>query len=134
MPGYKSDSKFAENAEEVGGAADAAPAADAVPAADAAPAAEGQGGGRRRRRRTRRKGKKSRKSRKGKKSRKARKTRRKGKRKRGLNPYFKLMLAAKKKGAASFKYKGKTYKGRKHNRLGMIYKKAYINLLYSNNI
>ena len=119
MPGYKQSSKFAENAEEVGGKpADAAAEAPVEDVPD-----KGQGGGRRRRRRTRRKGKKSRKSRKGKKSRKARKTRRKG-RKRGLNPYFKLMLAAKKKGAASFKYKGKTYKGRKHNRLGMIYKKA----------
>ena len=52
------------------------------------------------------------------------KTKKKRGKKRKLNPYFKLMLAAKKKGAASFKYKGKTYKGRKHNRLGMIYKKA----------
>jgi hypothetical protein len=34
------------------------------------------------------------------------------------------MLKAKKAGAASFKYKGKTYKGRKHHRLGMVYKKA----------
>ena len=39
-------------------------------------------------------------------------------------PFFKLMLDAKKKGLASFKYNGKTYKGRKHKRLGMIYKKA----------
>ncbi len=45
-------------------------------------------------------------------------------RKRKLNPFFKLMLDAKKKGLASFKYNGKTYKGRKHKRLGMIYKKA----------
>ena len=73
-------------------------------------------GGRRRRRKGR-KGKKSRRTR------KKRKTRKKGK-KRGLNPYFKLMLNAKKKGLASFKYKGKTYKGKKHHRLGMIYKKA----------
>ena len=70
-------------------------------------------GGKRRRRR----GKKSRKTR------KKRRTRKKGK-KRGLNGFFKLMLSAKKKGLASFKYKGKTYKGRKHHRLGMIYKKA----------
>ena len=34
------------------------------------------------------------------------------------------MLAAKRKGLGSFKYKGKTYKGRKHARLGMIYKRA----------
>ena len=45
-------------------------------------------------------------------------------RKRKLNPFFKLMLDAKKKGLASFKYNGKTYKGKKHKRLGMIYKKA----------
>ncbi len=44
--------------------------------------------------------------------------------KRKLNAYFKAMLSAKKSNAASFKYKGKTYKGRKHNRLGMIYSKA----------
>jgi len=69
-------------------------------------------------RRKRRKGKKS----KSKRTRKKRKTR-KGK-KRPLNAYFKLMLNAKKKGLASFKYKGKTYKGKKHNRLGMIYRKA----------
>ena len=68
-------------------------------------------------RRRRRKGKKSRKTR------KKRRTRKKGK-KRGLNGFFKLMLNAKKKGLASFKYKGKTYKGKKHHRLGMIYKKA----------
>jgi len=52
------------------------------------------------------------------------KTKKKKGKKRGLNPYFKLMLAAKKNGDASFKYKGKTYKGKKHPRLGMIYKKA----------
>ena len=44
-------------------------------------------------------------------------------RKRKLNPFFKLMLDAKKKGLASFKYNGKIYKGKKHPRLGMIYKK-----------
>lgn len=71
-------------------------------------------------RRRRRKGRKSKKSRR---THKKRKTRKKGK-KRGLNTYFKLMLNAKKKGLASFKYKGKTYKGKKHHRLGMIYKKA----------
>ena len=48
----------------------------------------------------------------------------KSKKKRKVNKFFKLMLAAKKKGAASFKYNGKTYKGKKHPRLGMIYKKA----------
>jgi len=65
----------------------------------------------------RRKGRKSRKSRR--KTKKKRRTK-----KRGLNGFFKLMLNAKKKGLSSFKYKGKTYKGRKHHRLGMIYKKA----------
>ena len=79
-------------------------------------------GGKRRRRS---KGSKS-KSSKG--SKKARRTRKKGKtrkgKKRPLNAYFKLMLNAKKKGLASFKYKGKTYKGKKHHRLGMIYRKA----------
>ena len=88
---------------------------------EGAPAQDG--GRRRRRRRTRRKSRKGKKSRKSRKVKKSRKTKKK-RRKRGLNPFFKLMLAAKKKGAASFKYKGKTYKGRKHNRLGMIYKKA----------
>ena len=59
------------------------------------------------------------------KRRKGRKTSKKQKGgKRKLNAYFKAMLSAKKSGAASFKYKGKTYKGRKHSRLGMIYKKA----------
>ncbi len=51
------------------------------------------------------------------------KKKRKGK-KRKLNPFFKLMLAAKKAGKASFKYGSKLYKGKKHPRLGMIYKKA----------
>ena len=58
---------------------------------------------------------------KGRKSKK--RTKKKRGKKRGLNPFFKLMLAAKKKGAPSFVYKGKTYKGKKHPRLGMIYKK-----------
>ena len=77
-------------------------------------------GGRRRRRKSRRKTR--RKSRKSKSVRKSRKTKkRRGKKK--LNKFFALMLAAKKKGLKSFKYNGKTYVGRKHNRLGMIYKK-----------
>ena len=41
--------------------------------------------------------------------------------KRKLNAYFKTMLSAKKKGLSSFIYKNKTYMGRKHSRLGMIY-------------
>ena len=70
----------------------------------------------------RKKGRKSRrKTHKGKKGKKGKK---KSRKKRKLNPFFKLMLAAKKKGAASFKYNGHTYKGKKHPRLGMIYKKA----------
>ena len=57
--------------------------------------------------------------------RKKRKTKKKRKgKKRKLNPFFKLMLAAKKAGKASFKYGTKLYKGKKHPRLGMIYKKA----------
>lgn len=63
----------------------------------------------------------------GKRKRKGTRGKKKGKkktRKRKLNPFFKLMLDAKKKGLASFKYNGTTYKGRKHKRLGMIYKKA----------
>ena len=46
----------------------------------------------------------------------------KSKKKRKLNPYFKKMLAAKKANKASFEYNGKTYVGKKHPRLGMIYK------------
>jgi len=116
LTGQQNDSNTASDFGSVGEAP-----VDKAPVADKAPTKGGRK--RRRSRRKGRKGKKSKKSRKGSKkgSRKARKTR---KRKRGLNPYFKLMLAAKKAGAASFKYKGKTYKGRKHNRLGMIYKKA----------
>ena len=115
LTGQQNDSNTASDFGSVGEAP-----ADKAPVADKAPTKGG-----RKRRRSRKKGRKSKKSKKSRKgSRKARKTRKKGKRKRGLNPYFKLMLAAKKAGAASFKYKGKTYKGRKHNRLGMIYKKA----------
>jgi hypothetical protein len=43
--------------------------------------------------------------------------------KRKLNAYFKTMLSAKKQGLSSFSYKNKTYVGRKHKRLGMIYSK-----------
>lgn len=53
-------------------------------------------------------------------SRPAKRTRRK----RPLNGFFKLMLKAKKNGDESFVYNGKTYKGKKHPRLGMVYKKA----------
>ena len=51
------------------------------------------------------------------------KTKKVRKKKRKLNKFFVLMLAAKKKGLASFKYNGKTYVGKKDKRLGMIYKK-----------
>ena len=40
-----------------------------------------------------------------------------------LNAFFVLMLAAKKKGEKSFKYNGKTYVGKPHPKLGLIYKK-----------
>ena len=43
--------------------------------------------------------------------------------KRKMNEYFKTMLAAKKANKPSFVYKGKTYKGVEHDKLGMIYKK-----------
>jgi hypothetical protein len=41
--------------------------------------------------------------------------------KRPLNAYFKAMLSAKKQGLSSFVYKNKTYVGKKHDKLGMIY-------------
>jgi len=44
--------------------------------------------------------------------------------KRKVNEYFKMMLEAKKEGKSSFVYKGNTYKGTKHDKLGMVYKKA----------
>jgi|TARA_B110001450_G_scaffold256613_1_gene287759 hypothetical protein len=43
--------------------------------------------------------------------------------KRKINKYFQMMLAAKKAGKPSFVYNGHTYKGTKHPRLGMVYKK-----------
>ena len=73
---------------------------------------EGKGGGRKRRRKGTRK------------RRKGKSTKKKSRKKRKLNKFFALMLAAKKKGLKSFKYNGKTYKGKKHHRLGMVYKKA----------
>jgi hypothetical protein len=89
-----------------GGATESQPAAvDMAPVVEAeAPEAPAQDGGRRRRK-TAKKGKK-------------------GKKKRKMNEFFKIMLKSKRAGAASFQYKGKTYKGRKHHRLGMVYKKA----------
>ena len=38
-----------------------------------------------------------------------------------LNEFFVKMLKAKKEGAQSFEYKNKTYYGRKHDTLGMVY-------------
>lgn len=78
-------------------------------------------GGRKTRRKSRRKSR-----RKPSKAKAVKKTRKSTKKKRGkkkLNKFFALMLDAKKKGLKSFKYNGKTYVGKKHNRLGMIYKK-----------
>ena len=54
---------------------------------------------------------------------KGRKEKKKRGKKRKLNSYFKLMLAAKKKGATSFKYNGSTYKRVKRGHLH-VYKKA----------
>ena len=44
--------------------------------------------------------------------------------KRKLNAFFKVMLKAKSKSDESFVYNGQTYKGRKHPKLKMIYKRA----------
>ena len=44
--------------------------------------------------------------------------------KRKMNAYFKMMLKAKKSGAKSFKYKGKTFKAKKTKTGMTIYKKA----------
>ena len=38
-----------------------------------------------------------------------------------LNEFFVKMLKAKKEGAQSFEYKNKTYYGREHDKLGMVY-------------
>lgn len=48
----------------------------------------------------------------------------KHKTKRKVNKFFSEMLKAKKAGKPSFTYNGKLYKGTKHNKLGMVYKKA----------
>lgn len=47
-----------------------------------------------------------------------------GTRKRKLNAFFKIMLKAKAKGDESFVYNGMTYKGKKHPKLGMVYKRV----------
>ena len=44
--------------------------------------------------------------------------------KRPLNPFFKVMLKAKGREDESFVYNGVTYKGVKHPKLKMVYKKA----------
>ena len=88
-----------------------APATEEPIVVDDVPADEGHVGGKRKSRKSKKGGKKSRKSRKGKK----------------LNGFFKLMLDAKKKKLPSFKYNGKTYKGRllkDKPHLGMVYKRA----------
>ncbi len=54
-------------------------------------------------------------------------SRKKGKKGKKLNEFFKLMIAAKKSNAPSFKYKGKTYKrkvGTKKNKTMVVYKKV----------
>lgn len=56
-------------------------------------------------------------------SNKMKKSKKGSKKKRKLNPFFKLMLNAKKKGLKSFMYNGNEYVGTEHPRLGMIYKK-----------
>jgi|SaaInlStandDraft_1057018.scaffolds.fasta_scaffold55667_4 hypothetical protein len=48
----------------------------------------------------------------------------KTKKKRKINKYFQMMLDAKRAGKPSFVYNGHTYKGTKHPRLGMVYKKG----------
>ena len=47
-----------------------------------------------------------------------------GTRKRKLNAFFKIMLKAKKNSDESFVYNGMTYKGKKHPKLKMVYKRA----------
>ena len=82
------------------------------------------GGRRRRSRRSRRSSRRKSKRRSSRRrSSRRRSSRRRSKSKRKLNAYFKKMLEAKRKGAPSFEYKGNTYVGKKHHRLGMIYKR-----------
>lgn len=57
---------------------------------------------------------------KGKKGKKAKK----GKTHKKVNKFFQVMLKAKKEGKPSFKYGDKLYKGTKHPKLGMVYKRA----------
>ena len=114
----------AANASEVN--FDEKPVAEGAPVEEV-PADEAQEGGKRKRKRRRRKSKKrggggcglTEEQTGG----KRRKTKKQKGGKRKLNAFFKAMLAAKKSKAKSFSYKGKTYVGKKHHRLGMIYKK-----------
>ncbi len=113
----------AANASEVN--FDEKPVAEGEPVEEVP--AEAQEGGKRKRRR--RKGRKSKRGGGGcglteeQTGGKRRKTKKQKGGKRKLNAFFKAMLAAKKSKAKSFSYKGKTYVGKKHHRLGMIYKK-----------
>ena len=52
------------------------------------------------------------------------KEKKKGKTKRKVNKFFQDMLKAKREGKPSFKYNGELYKGTKHPKLGMVYKRA----------
>ena len=54
---------------------------------------------------------------------KSKNKRKSNKKKKSLNKYFKVMLEAKKKNLSSFLYNGQKYIGKKHNLLGMVYKK-----------
>merc|ERR1719253_1639838 len=53
--------------------------------------------------------------------------------KRPLNAFFKLMLDAKKRGLTSFKYNSNTYKGKKHEKLGVIFKRGLTSFKYNGN-
>ena len=114
----------AANASEVN--FDEKPVAEGAPVEEV-PADEAQEGGKRKRKRRRRKSKKrggggcglTEEQTGG----KRRKTKKQKGGKRKLNAFFKAMLEAKKSKAKSFSYKGKTYVGKQHKRLGMIYKK-----------
>ncbi len=115
----------AANASEVN--FDEKPLAEEAPVEEV-PADEAQEGGKRKRKRRRRKSKKRGGGSCGNDDDtmmggKRRKTKKKKGGKRKLNAFFKAMLDAKKSKAKSFSYKGKTYVGKEHKRLGMIYKK-----------
>ena len=114
----------AANASEIN--FDEKPVAEGAPVEEV-PVDEAQEGGKRKRKRRRRKSKKrggggcglTEEQTGG----KRRKTKKQKGGKRKLNAFFKAMLEAKNSKAKSFSYKGKTYVGKQHKRLGMIYKK-----------